>query len=529
VVEKGAEVGAHILSGAVIEPRALNELIPDWKAKGAPLDVEAKEDRFVFLTEKSSLRLPTPPQMHNKGNYIVSLSNVTKWLAQQAEELGVQIFPGTAASEILYHPDGSVKGIATNDIGIGRDGKRKDTYAAGMELHAKLTLFGEGCRGHLTKRLFEKFALRKGVQTQKYAIGIKEVWELDPKQSKPGNITHTLSWPLDMQTYGGSWMYHMNKNLLSVGFVVGLDYRNPYLSPYREFQRFKHHPAIRGVFEGGRPLSYGSRAISAGGFQSIPKLIFPGGALIGDTAGFLNLPKIKGTHTAMKSGILAADAAFDALSALPASGDAAQKPIELLAYPEAFRKSWVYEELYLVRNVKPAFSFGLLPALAINAVDTYLLRGRAPWTLKHSKADHETLLPAAECKPIVYPKPDGVVSFDLLTNLARSNTNHTEDQPIHLTLRDPTIPVKLNLAKYAGPESRYCPAGVYEFVSDGTGPAPPTVPGVVGPATTATAGLKLQINAPNCVHCKTCDIKDPSQNINWVTPEGGGGPLYQNT
>ena len=502
VLEKGSEVGAHIMSGAVIEPRALNELIPDWQARGAPLHTPAGEDRFLFLTETKAFKLPTPPQMHNHGNYIVSLGNVCRWLAEQAAELEVEIYPGFAASEVLYHDDGSVKGVATGDMGRSQDGEQGPNFAPGMELHARQTLFGEGCRGSLTKTLFERFKLRDGVDPQVFGLGIKELWEVDPSQHRRGSITHTTGWPMDMKTYGGSWTYHLDDNLVSVGFVVGLDYQNPYLSPFEEMQRFKTHPEIRRQFEGGRRLSYGARAISAGGFQSIPKLTFPGGLLMGDCAGLLNVPKIKGTHTAMKSGMTAAEAVFDALQGGQPHGQ------EVRSYAERLAKTWLWDELYRVRNIKPAFHWGLPAAMAYSAIDTYLLRGKAPWTLHHH-ADHLQLKPAAQCQPINYPKPDGVLTFDKLSSVFLSNTNHEEDQPCHLTLRDATVPVTVNLARYAGPEQRYCPAGVYEFVQEGS-------------------ESRLQINAQNCVHCKTCDIKDPLQNINWVTPEGGGGPNYPN-
>ena len=502
LLEKGSEIGAHIMSGAVIEPRALNELIPDWAAKGAPLNTPAGEDRFLFLTENRAFKLPTPPQMHNHGNYIVSLGNVCRWLAEQAADLEVEIYPGFAASEVLYHPDGAVKGVATGDMGRTQDGEQGPNFAPGMELHARQTLFGEGCRGSLTKTLFQRFNLRDGIDPQVFGIGIKELWEVDSNQHKRGSITHTTGWPMDMKTYGGSWMYHLENNLVSVGFVIGLDYQNPYLSPFDEMQRFKTHPEIRKVFEGGRRLSYGARAISAGGYQAIPKLTFPGGLLIGDCAGFLNVPKIKGTHTAMKSGMTAAEAVFDALKGSTPAGQ------EVAAYPERLRQTWIWDELYRVRNIKPSFHWGLPAAMAYSAIDTYVLRGKAPWTLRHHP-DHLQLKPAAECQPINYPKPDGKLTFDKLSSVFLSNTNHEEDQPCHLTLRDTKLPVALNLARYAGPEQRYCPAGVYEFVQE-------------------DGESRLQINAQNCVHCKTCDIKDPSQNINWVTPEGGGGPNYPN-
>jgi len=502
VIEKGSEVGAHILSGAVIETRALNELIPDWKERGAPLHTPAQDDHFLLLTRETSYKLPTPPQMHNHGNYIISLGNLCRWLATQAEELGVEIYPGFAAAEVLYDDDGVVVGVATGDMGVDRQGEPTEQFAPGMELRARYTLFAEGCRGSLTKTLFERFKLREGVDPQTYGIGIKELWEVDPAQHQPGKIVHTVGWPLDASTYGGSFLYHLENHQVAVGFVVGLGYENPHLSPFEEFQRFKTHPDIRPTFEGGRRIAYGARAISAGGIQSIPKLTFPGGLLIGDTAGFLNAPKIKGTHTAMKSGIVAADAVFAALTG--------EQPTEVTAYPEQLRQSWLWEELYQVRNIKPSFRWGLWIAMAYSALDTYLFRGKAPWTLHHHP-DHAKLKKASECPKIEYPKPDGQVSFDRLSSVFISNTNHEEDQPCHLTLKDATVPVRINLALYDAPEQRYCPAGVYEIVRDSDGNHP-----------------RLQINAQNCVHCKTCDIKDPTQNIHWVTPQGGGGPNYPN-
>jgi len=501
VIEKGSEIGAHILSGAVIETRALDELIPDWKDKGAPLNTPATDDSFLYLTETKSFKLPTPPQMHNHGNYIVSLGNVCRWLAEQAEAAGVDIYPGFAAAEVLYDDDGRVVGVATGDMGIGRDGNPTDSHEPGVELRATYTIFAEGCRGSLTKTLQERFNLRDGVQPQTYGIGIKELWEVDPAQHKPGKIVHTVGWPMDSGTYGGSFLYHMEDNQVAVGFVIGLDYKNPHLSPFDEMQRFKLHPAIRPTFEGGRRIAYGARALAEGGLQSIPKLVFPGGALIGDTAGFLNVPKIKGTHTAMKSGMLCAEAIYAAL------GEETPKAV-VEAYPEALRASWVWPELSAVRNVRPSFHRGLWLGIAYSALDTYVLRGKAPWTFGHHP-DHAQLKPAEACPKIAYPKPDGVITFDKLSSVYISATNHEENQPIHLTLKDQAVPLTVNLAIYDGPESRYCPAGVYEFVEE-------------------NGAKRLQINAQNCVHCKTCDIKDPSQNINWVVPEGGGGPNYPN-
>ncbi len=501
VLEKGSEVGAHILSGAVLEPRALDELLPDAKQNGAPLHTPATEDHFMFLTKTRSFKLPTPPQMNNHGNYIISLANLCRWLAEQAEALGVEIYPGFAVAEVLYDDAGRVKGVATGDMGIGKDGQPTENYQPGVELHATYTLFAEGCRGSLTKTLMERFGLRNGAQPQTYGIGIKELWEVEPAKHAPGKVVHTVGWPMDSKTYGGSFIYHMEDSQVAVGFVIGLDYQNPYLSPFDEMQRFKTHPAIRPTFEGGRRVAYGARALVEGGFQSIPKLVFPGGALIGDTAGFLNVPKIKGTHTAMKSAMVCAEAVMDALA-----GDA--PPAVLDAYPEALKETWLWDELKRVRNVKPAFHNGMWLGIAYSAIDTYLFRGKAPWTLKHHP-DHEQLKKASECKPIDYPKPDGVITFDKLSSVYLSSVNHEEDQPAHLTLRDASVPTAVNLPDYAGPEARYCPAGVYEFVPDGD-------------------GQRLQINAQNCVHCKTCDIKDPTQNINWVVPEGGGGPNYPN-
>ncbi|SMF26473.1 electron transfer flavoprotein-ubiquinone oxidoreductase [Pseudogulbenkiania subflava] len=501
LLEKGSEIGAHILSGAVFEPRALNELIPDWKEKGAPLNTPASADCFLHLTETGSIQLPTPPQMKNHGNYIISLGNLCRWLGEQAEALGVEIYPGFAAAEVLYNEDGSVKGVATGDMGIGKDGKKTDAWQPGMELWAKQTIFAEGCRGSLTKVLFERFDLRQNADPQTYGIGIKELWEVKPENHQRGSITHTAGWPLDTATYGGSFLYHLENNQVVVGFVVGLDYQNPYLSPFEEFQRFKTHPAIRQVFEGGRRISYGARAISEGGIQSLPKLTFPGGVLVGDTAGFLNVPKIKGSHTAMKSGMLAAEAVFELLSS--------DKGNEAVSYKDKFEKSWLHDELRSVRNIRPSFRWGLWPAMIYSAIDTYLFRGRAPWTLRHKHADHECLQEASLSCKIDYPKPDGVLTFDRLSSVFISNTNHSEDQPAHLRLKDASVPVEINLKKFAGPEARFCPAGVYEFVGEPDAP-------------------RLQINAQNCVHCKTCDIKDPTQNIIWVTPEGGGGPNYPN-
>ena len=503
LIEKGSEIGAHILSGAVLEPRSLNELLPDWQERGAPLYTPVSQDKFMFLTETGSFGLPTPPQMHNKGNYIISLGNFCRWLGEQAEALGVEVYPGFPAASVLYHEDGSVRGVATGDMGIGKDGEKTDSYMPGMDLLAKQTIFAEGCRGHLTKTLFDTFSLREGKDPQTYAIGIKELWDIEPEKAKPGMVWHSVGWPLSTDTYGGSFLYHLNGNQVAVGYVVGLDYKNPHLSPFEEFQRFKTHPAVRSVFEGGRRVSYGARALNEGGFQSVPKLTFPGGCLVGCTAGFLNVPKIKGTHTAMKSGMLAAEAVFDMLGTETPAAEPA-------SYGEKIEASWLWAELYKVRNIRPAFSKGLWLGMGYAALDTYLLRGKAPWTFHHH-ADHSALKPASEAPVIPYPKPDNIVSFDRNSSVYLSGTNHEENQPAHLQLKDASVPIEHNLALYDAPEQRYCPAGVYEIVreDDGTNP-------------------RLQINAQNCVHCKTCDIKDPTQNIRWVTPEGGGGPNYPN-
>ena len=507
ILEKGSEVGAHILSGAVMDPRALNELTPDWKQKDAPLNAPVSEDRFMFLTETGSFKVPSallPQCFQNHGNYVVSLANVCRWMGQQAEALGVEIFPGFAAAEVLFDDAGRVKGVATGDMGIGRDGKPTDAHQPGMELHAKYTFFAEGCRGNLGKQLQEHFELREDADPQVYGIGLKELWEIKPEKHQPGLVIHTAGWPLESDTYGGSFFYHLEDNLVAIGFVVGLGYTNPYLNPYEEFQRYKTHPAIRTFLEGGKRIAYGARAISAGGLQSLPKLVFPGGCLIGDDAGFLNASRIKGSHAAIKSGMLAADAAFAALQ----SG---AMPAELNAYPTAFRESWLYDELHKARNFKPWMSKGLYSGTLMVGMDQVLFRGRAPWTLHHQHADHETLLNKKDCAPIDYPKPDGVISFDRMSSVFISNTNHNEDQPAHLTLKDAKVPITVNLELYDAPEQRYCPAGVYEIIRDDDGKNP-----------------RLQINAQNCVHCKTCDIKDPTQNIVWVTPEGGGGPNYPN-
>ncbi|MDE2625343.1 MAG: electron transfer flavoprotein-ubiquinone oxidoreductase [Betaproteobacteria bacterium] len=500
VLEKGSEVGAHILSGAVMETRALDELFPDWQKRGAPLRTPVTEDQFLLLGAKRAWRLPTPPHMRNHGNYIASLGEVCRWLAAEAEGLGVEIYPGFAAAEILEDDQGRVVGVATGDMGLLKDGSPGPRFQRGMALMARQTVFAEGCRGSLTRRLVERFGLNRDSSPQTYGLGLKEIWEIDPARHVAGRVVHTVGWPLDNATYGGSWLYHLADNQISVGFVVGLDYRNPYLSPFEEFQRFKTHPAIRPLFEGGRRIAYGARALSEGGWQSIPRLTFPGGLLVGDTAGFLNVPKIKGSHTALKSGMVAAEA----LAAHLAAGDAS----ECEDYPRRLRESWVWDELYQVRNVRPGFHWGLWGGLVHAAVDTWLLRGRAPWTLRH-RPDHAQLRPAAACAPIDYPKPDGRLTFDRLSSVFLTNTAHEEDQPTHLTLRDPEVAIRINLKVYDAPETRYCPAGVYEIVREATGP-------------------RLQINGQNCIHCKTCDIKDPTQNIRWVVPEGGSGPNYPN-
>jgi len=506
VLEKGGELGAHILSGAVMDPIAITELFPNWKELGAPLNTPVTEDRFLMLTESSSYQTPNwmlADCFQNHGNYVISLANVVRWLGQQAEALGVEIFPGFPAAEILYNDDGSVKGVATGNMGVSHDGTPSAAFQLGMELHAKYTLFAEGARGHLGKQLMQKFNLNADSDPQTYGIGIKELWEIDPAKHQPGLVVHTAGWPLDSDTYGGSFLYHLENNQVAVGLVVGLSYANPYLSPYEEFQRYKTHPSIKTFFEGGKRISYGARAITAGGLQSLPKLTFPGGALIGCDAGFLNMSRIKGSHAAMKSGMLVAESIFAAL-AENRSGD------ELTSYTAAFKDSWLHKELHKARNVKPWLAKGLYLGALMVGVDQIVFKGKAPWTLRHQHADHECLRPASEFEPIVYPKPDGKLTFDRLSSVFISNTNHAEDQPIHLTLKNPDVPVGINLAQYAGPEARYCPAGVYEFVKTDEGKD------------------KLQINAQNCVHCKTCDIKDPTQNIVWVTPEGGGGPNYPN-
>ena len=505
LLEKGSEIGAHILSGAVIDPKALAELFPDWQAKGAPLNQPVTEDRFLFLSATGATRVPgwlLPACFRNDGYYCASLGNLCRWLAAEAEALGVEIYPGFAAAEVLFDGEGRVTGVATGDAGIGRNGEKTSRFAEGMELHAKYTVFAEGCRGHLGKALQERFGLREGRDPAVYGLGIKELWEIDPARHRPGLVLHGAGWPLENDTYGGSWMYHLEANQVSVGLVVGLGYANPYLSPFEEFQRLKTHPAFRVHLEGGRRVAYGARAINAGGLQALPKLAFAGGVLVGDDAGFLNAARVKGNHAAMKSGMLAAEAAVEALAA-------GRSRDELAAYPEAFAASWLHEELHRARNFKPLMNRGLVAGSLLAGIDQVVFGGRAPWTLHHPGPDHGTLRRKDECAPIAYPKPDGVLTFDRLTSVSASNVAHEEDQPAHLTLKDAAVPVSVNLARYDAPETRYCPAGVYEIVVEGQNP-------------------RLQINAQNCVHCKTCDIKDPTQNIHWVVPEGGGGPNYPN-
>ncbi len=500
VVEKGSEIGAHIMSGAVLDPKALNELIPDWREIGAPLNTGVSEEKLLYLTKNRAFALPVPPQMKNRGNYIISLSNLCRWLAERAEELGVEIFPGFAATEVLYGDGGQVRGIATGDMGLDSNGEPGPNFEPGVELLAKHTLFAEGCRGSLTKNLFKRFRLDQDCDPQIFGIGIKELWEVEAANHHPGRVIHTTGWPLSGDTYGGSFIYHLEDRQVAVGFIVGLDYSNPYLDPFEEMQRFKTHPEIRPLFEGGRRIAYGARALNEGGFQSIPRLTFPGGALIGAGAGFMNVAKIKGAHTAMKSGMLAAQAVFDSLG----GGDK-----DLGSYPQSLKNSWVWKELYRVRNIRPSFRWGFWGGLVYSAIDTFLFMGRAPWTIGHREADHKALKKAAGAARIEYPKPDGEITFDRLSSVYLSNTAHQENQPCHLTLRDEDVPLSVNLALYDGPEQRFCPAAVYEFIDADEGP-------------------RLQINSANCVHCKTCDIKDVTQNIDWVAPEGGGGPNYPN-
>ena len=506
VLEKGSEPGAHILSGAVMDPRAITELFPNWKELGAPLNQPVTDDQLLVLGQVSAIKSPVIPLcFHNEGNYVISLGNVVRWLAQQAEALGVEIFPGFPAAEVLYNEDGSVKGVATGNMGVGKDGQPTGEFQLGMELHAKYTIFAEGARGQLGRQLLARFKLDAGKDPQAYAIGVKELWEIDPGKHKPGLVIHTAGWPLDSSTYGGGFMYHLEDNKVTLGLVVGLDYANPWLNPFEEMQRWKTHPNIKTFLEGGKRIGYGARAITAGGILSLPKLVFPGGALVGCEAGTLNAARIKGSHAAIKSGMLAAEAAFAAVIA-------GRHQDELIAYPEAFDKSWLREDLETSRNFKQWFKKGLYVGMMMTGIEQWLLPKLGvktpPWTIHRTRPDYSYLKPAADCPQITYPKPDGTLTFDRLSSVFISNTNHGENQPAHLTLKDQSVPVNLNLAKYAGPESRYCPAGVYEFVKN--------------PDNTD----RLQINAQNCVHCKTCDIKDPSQNIVWVAPEGGGGPNY---
>jgi electron-transferring-flavoprotein dehydrogenase len=508
VIEKGSEPGAHILSGAVMDPRAITELFPNWKELGAPLHQAVTADELLVLSEKGATATPgwlMPRNFHNDGCYVVSLSNVVKWLGQQAENLGVDIFPGFTAAEVLYNEQGAVKGVATGHVGLSKDGEPTDHFQLGMALNAKYTLFAEGARGHLGKQLIERFQLNAGKDTQTFAIGIKELWEIDPALAKPGLVVHTSGWPMTDNTFGGGFLYHLEDNKVTLGFVLGLDYQNPYLSPFEEMQRWKTHPRIAKHLKGGKRIGYGARAINNGTLQALPQTVFAGGALLGCDAGYMNAARIKGSHAAIKSGMLAANAAFDAVQ----SGRANDV---LSAYPQAFENSWLYKELHQTRNFKTWFKKGQLMGTLMTGIEQWLLPKigiqTPPWTLHNHKADHTSLLPAAQCQPIVYPKPDGVLSFDKLSSVFISNTNHEENQPAHLTLKDASVPVSLNLARYDGPEGRYCPAGVYEYVKSDAGED------------------RLQINAQNCVHCKTCDIKDPSQNIVWVTPEGGGGPNY---
>ena len=506
ILEKGSEVGAHILSGAVMDPRAINELIPDWIQEENPFKTAVTEDRFVFLSEQNHIGAPNwllPECFKNEGNYIISLGNVCRWLANKAEELGVEIYPGFAATEVLFDGNNCVKGVATGDMGVDKDGQQTNSYQRGIEILGKYTFFGEGCRGHLGKQLISKYSLDRESNPQVYGIGLKELWEVNDKHHKKGLVVHTAGWPLSNDVYGGSYLYHLENNQIAVGFVVGLGYKNTYLSPFEEFQRYKTHPYIKKFFKDGKRLSYGARAITAGGIQSLPKLTFPGGCLIGDNAGFLNASRIKGSHCAIKSGMLAAEAAHTAIKL-------GRQLDELEDYPRLFDKSWLYDELYKARNFKPWMSKGLRLGSVMVGIDQLILRGKAPWTLTHAHADHLSLQAKKQHRKIKYPKPDGKLTFDRLSSVFISNTNHAEDQPVHLKLIDPSIAISTNWKKFDSPEQRYCPAGVYEIIES---------PG---------DEAKLQINSQNCIHCKTCDIKDPTQNITWVAPEGGGGPNYPN-
>ncbi len=507
LIEKGAEIGAHILSGAVMDPRALTELLPNWKEDGAPLNAPVSEDRFYIFSETAATKVPNsllPKCFHNEGNYVISLANVCRWLGEQAEALGVEIYPGFAGAEVLFDENGAVKGVATGDMGRLHDGSEGPNFQLGMELHGKYTFFAEGCRGHLGKQLIEQFKLDDGVDPQTYGIGLKELWEIPPEKHQLGLVVHSGGWPMESDTYGGGFLYHLENNQVAVGFVVGLGYSNPHLSPYEEFQRFKTHPNIRGFLEGGKRIAYGARALTAGGLQSLPKLTVPGAVLIGDDAGFLNAARIKGSHCAIKSGALAAEACFTALTA-------ERQRDELNTYPEAFKNSWLFDELHQARNFKPWMSKGLKYGSVMFGIDQLIFGGKAPWTMHNKTPDYAKLKLAVDCTPITYPKPDGIIAFDRLSSVFLSSTNHEEDQPCHLQLKDATVPISLNLAKYDAPEQRFCPAGVYEILRDESGNNP-----------------RLQINAQNCVHCKTCDIKDPTQNINWVVPQGGEGPTYPN-
>ncbi|KAK9378147.1 uncharacterized protein V2V93DRAFT_329676 [Kockiozyma suomiensis] len=508
LLEKAADMGAHTLSGAVIEPRALDELIPDWRDNPPSPLTPVTSEKMRFLTSKYAIPIPEPPQMHNKGNYIVSLSEVVKWLAEKAEELGVEVYPGFSVSELVYDNYGAVCGIATNDMGISKSGLPKDSFQRGMEFHAKVTLLAEGCHGSLTKNVIKKYDLRRDKDPQTYGLGIKEVWEVPEENFKEGEVVHTMGWPLTRDLYGGGFMYHFGERLVSVGLVVGLDYANPWVSPFREFQKMKHHPFYESVLEGGKCISYGARALNEGGLQSIPKLIFPGGALIGCSAGFVNVPKIKGTHTAMKSGMLAAESAYDAVTTLTTNTSA----IALYDYEEKFEKSWIHDELYEVRNIRPSFGnkLGMYGGIMYSGIDTLLLKGKVPWTFHHRHTDAELTQPADKFKQIEYPKPDGKISFDLLTSVARTGTMHDEDEPVHLKVANWDAHTTASFPKFKGVENRFCPAGVYEYVADDTKPE----------------GVRFQINAQNCIHCKTCDIKVPTQDINWQCPEGGDGPKY---
>ena len=502
VLEKASEIGAHILSGNVFETKALEELFPNWKELNAPVKTKVTKEKFLFLGKNKALSWPTwllPKVQKNHNNYIISLANMCRWLAEKAEGLGVEIFPGFPASEIIYNEDGSVKGVATQDMGIDKEGNKKDSFESGIELHAKVTVFAEGCRGHLGKQLIKKFDLSKGKDPQQYGIGLKEIWEVNEKQHEEGLVMHTAGWPLDNQTYGGSFMYHAENKQIFLGYVIGLDYKNPHLSPFDEFQRFKTHPSIKKYLDGGKRISYGARALIEGGIQSLPQMYMPGALLVGCDAGTLNMPKIKGSHTAMKSGIIAAETIFEHLKD--------KKPLSI--YGDKFKNSWVYKELYAARNVKPSFNWGLIFGIIFTGIDQILFRGKLPFTLKHKHADHEALLPADKMPKINYPKPDNIITFDKTSSVYLTGTNHTDNQPVHLHLNNPDLPISFNIDKYDEPAQRYCPAGVYEVQKEND-------------------ILKFIINSQNCIHCKTCDIKEPSQNINWVTPEGGGGPKYGN-